>query len=60
VPLNVIVAGLLVAFRQVVSPAVPDSLLIAVFTGSEVDHVPILSGNKGQFPELEEIVENCA
>jgi hypothetical protein len=34
-------------------------LLMAVFTGSEVDHTPTKSGIKGQLPRTVEASENC-
>jgi hypothetical protein len=56
----VIVAGLDVAFMQIANPWFGAELLIVVFAGSEVDHVPILSATKGQLPLAEEETENCA
>jgi hypothetical protein len=59
VPLLLMVAGAAVAFTQVANPAVAGSLLMLVFTGSEVDQTPILSGTRGQFPVAEPVIENC-
>jgi hypothetical protein len=49
-----IVAEVAVAFRQVASP----SLVIVVFTWSEVDHTPPRSGIKGQLPFTLDVSEN--
>jgi hypothetical protein len=53
-PLLLIVAGAVVAPRHVASPLVP----ILVLPGSEVDHVPSVSGLFGQFPLTVALVEN--
>ena len=59
-PSLVIVTELDVAFKQDASPWVGTWLLMVTITVSEVDHVPILSGTKGQLPVTVDLIENCA
>ena len=49
-----IVADVAVALTQVAIPWV----LMLVLVGSDVDHTPMKSGTKGQFPSTEEAREN--
>jgi hypothetical protein len=54
-----IVAGVVVACRQVASPCVGAWLLMLMSTESDVDHTPIKSGGNGQFPTADDCSENC-
>jgi hypothetical protein len=54
VPLLLMVAGVVVALRQVARP----EPLMLVLPGSEVDHVPSVSAMSGQLPLTVELVEN--
>lgn len=48
-----------VSCRHTAKPAVAGSLLMAVFSGSEVDHWPAMSGIIGQLPLTDDEIENC-
>ena len=53
-------AGVGVSCRQTAKPAVAGSLLMVVFSGSDVDHAPAMSGIMGQLPLTSEDAENWA
>ena len=57
-PSFVIIAGLGVELRQVARPSVGASLLILVFVGSDVDHVPTWPTMRGQAPFEGAMTEN--
>jgi len=54
------VAEVGVSCRQTAKPAVAGSLLMVVFSGSDVDHAPAMSGIMGQLPLTSEDAENWA